>query len=211
MNVCYIVCALDCELSIKPDESDFIIGADRGYFVLESNGISPDAVIGDFDSYSGEVKCENIIRFPSRKDFTDSELAIMHAIEKGYKKIKIYGAIGGALDHTIANLSLLGKYSKQGIEIAFYYDENVVFALTNSSISFDEGAKGRISVFSFDDKAFGVFEKGLSYEISDVILENKAPLGVSNEFIGVPAAISVSKGTLILHTSRENYENHLTK
>ena len=211
MNVCYIVCALDCKLNIKPDESDFIIGADRGYFILENNGISPDAVIGDFDSYTGEVKCDNVIRFPSRKDFTDSELAIMHAIEKGYKKIKIYGAIGGALDHTIANLSLLGKYSKQGMEIAFYYDENVVFALTDGDVSFDESAKGRISVFSFDDKAFGVFEKGLSYEISDAILENKAPLGVSNEFVGECATISVSKGTLILHTSRENYENHLTK
>lgn len=211
MNVCYIVCALDCKLSIKPDESDFIIGADRGYFVLENNGISPDAVIGDFDSYTGELKCDNVIRFPSRKDFTDSELAIMHAIEKGYKKIKIYGAIGGALDHTIANLSLLGKYSKQGMEIAFYYDKNVVFALTDGDVSFDESAKGRISVFSFYDKAFGVFEKGLSYEISDAILENKAPLGVSNEFVGECATISVSKGTLILHTSMENYENHLTK
>ncbi len=210
MNTCYIVCALDCRLNFVPDEADVVIGADRGYLVLEKNKIKPNIVIGDFDSYDGEIKCENIIRFPVKKDYTDSELAIKQALELDYKKIRIYGAIGGELDHTIANLALLASYSKQGIDIAFFDEKNAIFAITNSKVSFDEGAKGRISVFSFDDKAFGVFEKGLLYELDNAILENKAPLGVSNEFVGKSATISVQNGTLILHTSSENYEKHLT-
>ena len=210
MNICYIVCALDCILDFNPDSTDFIIGADRGYLVLKSNKIQPNAVIGDFDSYEGEIACENIIRFPVKKDYTDCELAIKYAIEKGYRNIRIYGAIGGALDHTIANIALLAKYSKESIDIAFFDNENVVFAITNSGVSFDSNASGRISVFSFDNEASGVFEKGLLYELYGAILENKAPLGVSNEFVGRKSTVSVEKGTLILHTSKKNYENHLT-
>lgn len=211
MNTCYIACALDCVLDFTPDSTDLIIGADRGYLVLEKNGINPDAVIGDFDSYDGKVECENVLRFPVKKDFTDSDLAIKYAIEKGYKKIQIYGAIGGALDHTIANLSLLAFYSKQGIDISFVSDESIVFAITNSSIEFLGEAKGRISVFSFDDKAYGVCEKGLLYELDNAELKNSIPLGVSNEFKGQPSKISVEKGTLILYTLKENYEKYLTR
>lgn len=211
MNTCYICCALDCKVDITPDKNDIVIGADRGYLVLEKNGIKPNVVIGDFDSYEGEIVCDNIIRFPIKKDFTDSELSIKYAIENGYKNIKIYGAIGGALDHTIANLSLLAKYSKNGVDIAFFDDKNALFAITNSSVKFDSEAKGRISVFSFDDEAFGVFEKGLLYELENATLENQTPLGVSNEFTNKESEISVQKGTLILYTSKENFENNLTK
>ena len=211
MNTCYIVCALDCTLDFKPDSTDYVVGADRGYLVLEKNKIKPDLVIGDFDSYTGEIQCESIVRFPVKKDYTDSELAIKHALEKGYKSIRIFGAIGGSLDHTIANLSLLVKYASKGIEIAFYDGENVVFSITNSGACFDENANGRISVFSACDKALGVFEKGLLYELDNAILQSIEPLGVSNEFVGVPSEISVQNGTLILYTSKKNYEKHLTK
>lgn len=211
MNVCYIVCALDCELDIRPDKTDLVIGADRGYLVLERNGIKPDIAIGDFDSYEGEIACKNIIRFPRKKDFTDSELAIRHAISNGYEKIRIYGAIGGALDHTIANICLLAYYSKRGIDIAFIDGDNTVFAVTDSSVKFSDGAKGRISVFSFDDKSEGVCEKGLLFGLDNAELENKIPLGVSNEFTGQDSEISVKSGTLILYTAKENYENHLTR
>ena len=211
MNTCYICCALDCKIDINPDKSDLVIGADRGYLVLEKNGITPDIVLGDFDSFNGEISCENIIRFPIKKDYTDSQLAIEHAIQKGYKKIQIYGAIGGALDHTIANISLLAYYSKQGIDIVFFDGENALFAITDSKIEFSPSAQGRISVFSFNDKAFGVFEKGLLYELDNAILENQFSLGVSNEFVKEKSEISVEKGTLIIYTSKENYKKHLTK
>lgn len=211
MNTCYIVCALNCKLDFSPDESDLVIGADRGYLTLDENGIKPDIVIGDFDSYTGEIRCESVIKFPVKKDFTDSALAIEHAIKEGYKRIMVYGAIGGALDHTIANLALIANYTSKGYEIAFFHNDNVVFALHNSVLTFSSEANGRISVFSFMDKAFGVNEKGLLYELENATLENLVPLGISNEFIGKSSAISVDEGTLIVYTSRENYENHLTK
>lgn len=211
MKTCYIACALDCKIDFLPKESDLVIGADRGYFTLVENGYKPHVAIGDFDSYTGKIDCENTIAFPIKKDFTDSALAIDYAIKKGYSNIIIFGGIGGALDHTIANIALVGKYAEQSIDIAFVDGENVLFALHNGAIQFDAEAQGRISVFSFGDTASGVFEKGLLYELENATLENKEPLGVSNEFVGLEAKISIADGTLLIYTSRQNFENHLTR
>lgn len=211
MNTCYICCALDCDIDIIPHDTDLVIGADRGCKILSENGIRIDVAIGDFDSYDGKINCERIVRFPVKKDYTDCELAIKYAIEKGYKSIKIFGAIGGALDHTIANISLLAKYSKMGLDIAFIDERNVLFAIHNSKIRFSKEAKGRISVFAVENQVRGVFEKGLLYELDNAILENAEPLGVSNEFVDKEVEISVDQGTLVIYTSKENYENYLTK
>ena len=211
MNICYIVCALDCKLDFIPDKTDLVIGADRGYFVLSENNYKADIVIGDFDSYTGDIKCENIIKHPVMKDDTDSALAIEYAISKGYKKIVIYGAIGGALDHTIANISLAPRYIEKGIEIYFVDNENILFGLCNSSISFSKGASGRISVFSYIDKSHGVSESGLLYTIDNVTLENKIALGISNEFIGRESKISVKDGNLLIYTSKENVKKYFKR
>ena len=133
------------------------------------------------------------------------------AIKKGYSNIIIFGGIGGALDHTIANIALVGKYAEQRISIAFVDGENMLFALHNGAIQFDAEAQGRISVFSFGNTASGVWEKGLLYELENATLESKEPLGVSNEFVGLEAKISVADGTLLIYTSRQNFENHLTR
>ena len=211
MNTCYIACALDCALDFTTDKTDLIIGADKGYFTLVKNGIEPDVVIGDFDSYTGEVKCNNIIRFPIKKDDTDSALAVKYACERGYKNIVVYGAIGGMLDHTMANVSLLGNYVNKDINIAFVDGDNILFGVKNNAIGFDKRADGRISVFSFLESAYNVNISGLLYEVENYTLTNDRALGVSNEFIGKKSKISVENGILLVYTSKKNYDLYLTR
>jgi len=211
MKTCYIVCALDCKLDFFPIKDDLVIGADRGYFTLVKNGFSPDVALGDFDSYKGKVDCENTIVYPVKKDFTDSALAIEYAVQRGYEKILVFGGIGGELDHTLANVALIADYTEKGIDIAFVDGENVLFAIHNSQVMLDKEASGRISVFSFGDKAYGVYESGLLYSLDNATLENRIPLGVSNELVGEKSRISVESGTLLIYTSKNNYENYLTR
>jgi thiamine pyrophosphokinase len=211
MNTCYIACALDCVIDFTADKSDLIIGADRGYLNLIKQGTKPHIVMGDFDSYTGEIECDDIVKFPPIKDDTDSAIAIKYAVEQGYKKIVVYGAIGGDLDHTIANIAHLAKYTESGIDISFMDRDKVLFALHNSKVKFLNEAKGRISVFAFTEKAEGVYEKGLFYTLDDATLYSNIPLGVSNEFTGKESEISVENGTLLIYTSKENYEKYLTK
>ena len=211
MNICYIACALDCQLDFVKDKGDLVIGADRGYLSLRKNGIAPDIVIGDFDSYTGDVKCDNVDILPRVKDFTDGEMSIRYAIEKGYKRIRVYGAIGGGLDHTVANIAHCAKYTEEGIDISFIDGDNTLFAISNGRVCFSKNAKGRISVFAYGKKAEGVYEKGLFYTLENATLDPFVPLGVSNEFVGADSEISVKDGILLIYTSRENFENHLTK
>ena len=211
MNTCYIACALDCVIDFTADKSDLIIGADRGYLNLIKQGIKPHIVMGDFDSYTGEIECDDIVKFPKVKDDTDSAIAIKYAVEQGYKRIVVYGAIGGDLDHTIANIAHLAKYTEDGIDISFVDRDKVLFALHNSKIKFSKDASGRISVLAFSEKAEGVYEKGLFYTLDNATLYSNIPLGVSNEFIGKESEISVENGTLLVYTSKENFEKYLTK
>ena len=68
----------------RVDKTAYTICADSGYAYAKQLGLHPDAVLGDFDSYALEdVQEENVTVFPARKDYTDSEIALMHAIEKG--------------------------------------------------------------------------------------------------------------------------------
>lgn len=211
MNTCYIACALDCTLDFTPDNTDFVIGADRGYYTLKNQGKRVDLVVGDFDSSQAPLDFENIVKYPVKKDETDGAIAIKHAIENGYTKIRMYGAIGGLLDHTIAIISVICSYAEKGIDIALIDGENAIFALHNGKICFSNKAKGRISVFSHNDVSKGVCEKGLLYSLDNYDLDNKTSLGSGNSFIGKKAEISVDNGTLLIYTSKENLDCHLTK
>ena len=210
MNRCFIVCALDCVLDFEPDENDYVIGADRGYYTLIKNNIPVDLAVGDFDSCELPNDFENTVIYPIMKDETDSAIAIKHAIEKGYNKIIMYGAVGGTLDHTIANLSLMCSYAEQGVEITLIDGENAIFACHNSKIKFTKEAKGRISVFSHSDLSKGVSENGLLYSLNNYDLDNKTSLGSGNSFTGKDSEISVKDGTLIIYTKKNNL-NYLTK
>ena len=210
MNTCYIVCALDCILDFVPDESDFVIGADRGCQILKEQGIRIDLAVGDFDS-GKEPTDVSVIKYPVKKDETDGAIAIKHATEKGYNKIRMYGAIGGLLDHTMAIVSTAVLYAEKGVSIALIDGENVVFPIHNTNVKFDSGASGRISVLSHTDNSYGVFEKGLLYTLDNYTLDNKTSLGSGNSFIGECAEISVKEGTILIYTSKNNFYNHLTK
>ncbi len=108
------------ELALK---NDYIICADGGYSYAMRCGIKPDLVVGDFDSCDAP-QGDNILKYPIEKDVTDCELAIEQAIAKGYKRITLACALGGRLDHTLANLLLCFSYqSKADIIVE---DENCV-------------------------------------------------------------------------------------
>ena len=70
-------------------------------------------IIGDLDSIDKELvyyyKNRNVLfkTYPSHKDETDSEICVYLAKELKAKKIDFYGALGGRIDHTLANIGLM--------------------------------------------------------------------------------------------------------
>lgn len=199
-KICYIFAAGDFEGKITKGKDDLIIAADAGYHHLKKSGLTPDILLGDFDTIGEIPSHENIVRFSAEKDFTDTELAIIEGIKHGYKRFEILGALGGKrLEHTIANIALSSSYAEKGYDISLTDGNYVVKALHNGKFSFDGNEKGFVSVFPFGGKADGVYESGLKYSLENACLDSSNPtLGVSNEFTGRKAEISVRDGTIII-------------
>ena len=84
------------------------MSADKGYEYAKKAGAKPDLIVGDFDSYSGNLPddCE-VIKLNSHKDDTDLLHCIEVALSRGYDDFVILAATGGRFDHTLANVLFL--------------------------------------------------------------------------------------------------------
>lgn len=203
MKVCAIVGAGDFfPCRFEKDKYDFIIAADGGCESLLKSGITPDLVIGDFDS--GGVP-ENIEykRYKVEKDETDMHLAFLEGVCRGYDTFYIFGGVGGSEDHTFANYCLLYYAKKQGKTMYLVGENAYWFVIENESVTLSGNIGGRLSLFAFGGAASGVTVKGAKYEADDVTLTPEFPLGVSNSFTEVSAEISVKSGALLIMSSNK--------
>ncbi|MDO4662843.1 MAG: thiamine diphosphokinase [Tissierellia bacterium] len=201
-KICYIIGAGEIhKLNINPNPNDYIIAADGGYKYLKEINIIPDIIVGDFDS-SKYPENQDTIKLYKIKDTTDMFEAMKIAYKKGYKKCLIYGALGGRISHSIANISQMVYFvGKMDITLI---DENTTITATNSKINIDYKNLSYISVFSYTPISKGVNIKGLKYELKNATLKANYPLGVSNESIGKPAEITVEDGILIIITEKRD-------
>ena len=92
---------------------DLFIGVDRGSLLLIEQGICPDLAVGDFDSVSEKElaliysQSKDVLQAQSEKDDTDLELAVKAVFARyPQAQLTIFGAFGGRLDHTLANIFL---------------------------------------------------------------------------------------------------------
>lgn len=199
MAVCYIVGAGECSfLDIKRNPGDLIIAADGGYKYLLDAEIKPDIIIGDFDSFGIVPNGENVIKLNPVKDITDMNAAVEAGIERGYTEFRIYGACGGRLDHTLANIQLIASLAQRNMKALIRDGETVITAVCNDKIIFSKECKGYISLFSHSDICTGVDIKGLKYTLENGTFSNSFSLGVSNEFIGCESEIAIGNGTAII-------------
>ncbi len=190
----------------KPCIDGFVVAADGGYKKLYEWGINPDAVIGDFDSAEMPEGIDAIKLNPV-KDETDTLEAVRLGIEKGCTDFYIYGGTGGRSDHTFANIQLITMLAKKGLKARLFGNGEIMTVIHNSSIAFSERSQGYVSVFSLCEKSEGVSETGLKYLLDAYDMTNDYAIGVSNEFIGERAEISVKKGTLlVIYTNRATVE-----
>lgn len=186
-------------------KDDFVIALDGGLALCAEHGITPDRIVGDFDSLPAtkqelleQYPQEIIHRLPCEKDDTDTLAALRMAVEMGYESFTIYGGLGGRFSHTVANIQSLLYLKDKGLQGELVGNNSRIFLVKDESILLQAKENGYISVFAFSQKAQGVTLKNLKYEIRDVELTNSFPVGVSNEFIGKEAEISVRNGVLLV-------------
>ncbi len=179
-------------------EGALVIAADAGLTHLRSAGVTPDLIVGDFDSLGYRPEGTNVLFHHPEKDDTDMLLAVREALRRGAETLIIFGGLGGRPDHEFANYQTLVFIAEQGARGFLVGRGFVCTVLQNGRIAFDHGQQGVFSIFCQGGRAEGVTLSGLKYPLTDRTLTNSYPLGVSNAFTGAPAAISVRDGALLL-------------
>jgi thiamine pyrophosphokinase len=194
----------DIELArriIRP--GDVIYAADGGTRHALALGLSPSVVIGDLDSLASEdrqlleARAVEIQRYPREKDQTDLELVLDYALQSRQHEILVMGGLGGRLDQTLANISLLSnsRYSSinlrmdDGVEEAFFIRDR-------SEIS---GKPGDIvSLIPWGGQVAGISTQGLRWALDNSTLLPGSTRGISNELLGEMASVAVGTGLLLV-------------
>ncbi|MDY3906092.1 MAG: thiamine diphosphokinase [Lawsonibacter sp.] len=199
-RICYVVGAMSLSLALRPFPApgDYVIAADRGYDSLMAYGVTPDLVVGDFDSLGYTPNHPNVTRLPAEKDDTDMVYALRKGLELGYRRFVLLGGVGGRLEHTLGNLQLLDWLTTQGAVGFLAGEKTVATALRNGSITFPASMSGYLSVFCNSGTAEGVTLSNLKYPLDRYTMTGTFPVGVSNEFLNAEATVSVERGSLIL-------------
>ena len=202
LRSCVIFCAAEFDRLLAPIEDSFLIAADGGLRHLERLGLTPDAVIGDFDSL--RYVPQGAAVYPVEKDDTDAMLAVKLGLSKGFRDFVLYGSLDGPrLDHTVANYQLLKYLADRGAHGVLVGCSFCAAVVQNGSLRLKPHAEGDISVFCIGPDAQGVSIRGLYYQLENGTLSSGFPLGVSNHFIGQEATVSVEKGALLVLWRRE--------
>jgi thiamine pyrophosphokinase len=186
-------------------EGDILIAADGGLKHIQGLGLIPDIIIGDFDSISvqelnrARSSGASIIQHPTRKDFTDLELAIQHAVSLGVKEIVVMGALGKRWDQTLANLLIATEENYAKVDITLLDGNQELRLLQPGQILVLNGQPGDIvSLIPLRGEAGGIITQGLEYPLNNETLYFGATRGVSNVLLGTKATITLRQGLLMV-------------
>lgn len=200
LGICHVVGAGEfCPRGLTPGPGDLVIAADGGFAALEGLGLSPDLVVGDFDSLGHRPDHPHVVALPVEKDDTDMHSAIRLGWERGYRAFRLYGGTGGRIDHTLANIQSLAWLASQGGRGWLVGPDWTATVLSDGgALTLEAGRQGTVSVFCLGDRAEGVDIQGLKYGLTDGVLTADYPLGVSNSFLGGESRVSVRRGKLLV-------------
>lgn len=172
-----------------------LIAVDGGLNHCYFMHVLPQLLIGDLDSALPETieyfSNIDIQQYPAEKDETDLELAL-NMLDLIQEKAIVYGALGGRIDHTLYNLSLLCRYPDR---LSFETEKETIFALPqHKTISCYPGQT--ISLIPLGNSALNVTTRGLKWELHNRTL-NQSFMSLSNICLGQSFEISFTDGQLL--------------
>ena len=183
---------------VKNKNIDYI-AVDNGVSHLIHQNIKPIFVIGDLDSLEDDKLIEDydIKIYPSIKDDTATALAIQEAINLGYTSIDLYGVTHKRLDHFMAVLCLLRKYSH--INITIYDEYNKIYLLRKGQHIIKKDNYKYFSLFAYVPTMITLQE--CHYPLNNYLLEPIYPLCVSNQMNNDHSIITTSEDILFIQST----------
>ena len=194
---------------LKTNVYDYVIAVDYGLRYAKELGITPNLIVGDFDSNGEslieeytELGCE-VRRCIPDKDDTDTEIAVREAVLHG-DSIDIICATGGRIDHMLANIHVLMLALESGVEARLLDKGNEIF-LKNHSFTLTRAKYPRkyISFVPFDGIVKGIKLKGFKYPLDGYDLKPGISRCISNEFAEDETRVEFESGCLIVINSSD--------
>lgn len=180
-------------------KDDYIICADGGRIFAGIIGVSPDLIVGDFDSSDSPADndCE-IIRLPVSKDDTDTLYAVREGLKRGFREFLLCGVSGGRADHTYANFCILEFIRQQGAD-GMIADSGTVVRIIGCGEHIISGRKGTgFGIFPFGCSECTLSLEGFDYPLDHGTLGISFPMGVSNRISDDNAKITIFSGSAIM-------------
>ncbi|NLW59537.1 MAG: thiamine diphosphokinase [Firmicutes bacterium] len=184
---------------------DLLLAVDGGGKLLVDLGYQPQLLLGDFDSlprsYEKDLRAKGVqvLGYQVEKDWTDLELAFGQLIAQDYREALVFGALGGRLDHTLANIALLYRMKQAGMDLVLIGDEQAVTLLTGQEkLRIIPFPHGHFSLLPYPMTARGVSISGAKYTLDKATLELGTTRGIHNEFLRKPVAIGLDSGSLLI-------------
>ncbi len=183
----------------KPEKGDLVIAADAGYLTAKKMGITPDILLGDFDTLGVENIPDGIecLRVPAEKNDTDTQLAVQVAAERGVWEIVIIGGMSGRIDHTLSTLAILEDLweRKAGRIYAILTDgKNRVRFIRSSGTILPRSQYRFFSLIATDDVVKGITLEGCKYPLKNGRISRRNQWAVSNEITGNCALVEIKRG-----------------
>jgi thiamine pyrophosphokinase len=186
-----------------------VVGADGGGAHALARGLVPHLVIGDMDSLPDAARADlaaqgcRFVVHPRAKDETDLELALTYAVEQGAHEIIVLGALGGRLDHTLANVLLLALPELAGVSVRIVAGHQDAFLMRGGETRHVSGKPGDlVSLLPLGGPALEVTTTGLAWALCGDTLRFGFTRGVSNEMAATQAEIRLREGfLLVIHAS----------
>ena len=212
------------KIDVRP--GDWVVAVDGGLRHLHDAGITPDFILGDFDSLEmadmetverfRAMGSEHFLQLPVAKDDTDTMATVKIGLEKGYKEFVIYGGLGGRLDHTMANVQTLVWLLRRGGHGWLLDRDTAVTVIGEGTFTVPESFMGTLSLFALDTEVRGVTIRGLKYGLENATVENGYPIGCSNETVKdktvnekqQAASITIGEGTALLIMTKKLINHH---
>lgn len=181
--------------NVTPFSYDRLICADKGYLYALKLNLTPNYIIGDFDSYTNIPGNAEV--YPKDKDYSDTHLAIDKSISIGATEIDLYFALGGRLDHLLFNVNLLKYASDKGVKLNII-SKDYTASLIKGNVKFNASVNKTVSLVPFSDTVRINSSTGLKYEINNIIVKKGETLTLSNVANSNCVELEIESGELIL-------------
>lgn len=197
-------CGISPQMRRYLQKEDYIVACDAGYRNAEALGVTPDLIVGDFDSAPRPDTQGDMVVLPHVKDDTDTHYAARWLLEHGAKQVTMLGALGGArMEHTLANIATGLYLARAGVRVILADERSELhYLLPGHPLSLPRGNWMYLSLFPIDGSLTGVSMSGVFYPLSDATLTPDYPLGVSNEFTAFTAELSCTGGSGLVVLTR---------